>query len=189
MYKDVVDIIKDVCLRHKGVRTFRYQDKSYNNAQNGYEPFQVYLDSVSFHNLNRTMDVFTSEFNMYILSQPSKDLDDVLNVQNSAFTIAADIVAFMDISKEYEGTLGVWDYSIITVEGYSDDNSAGVRLSLVLRMPNPVSLCDLDDNFNDEPYSGSTSGANISVSIKEAFDELNIQTITLPKTNKKKRCN
>lgn len=188
MLKDVVEIIKDVSLRHKGVRTFRYQDKTYNNAQNGYETFQVYLDSVSYHNLNRTMDIFTSEFNMYILSQPSKDLDDVLNVQNSAFTIAADIVAYMDITDEYDGVLGVWDYSIITLEGYSDDNSSGVRLSLVLRMPSPVSLCNLDDNFNDEPYSGSTSGDTITVEINNILEDLDVKTITLPKS-KKKRCN
>ena len=188
MLKDVVEIIKDVSLRHKGVRTFRYQEKSYNNAQNGYETFQVYLDSISYHNLNKTMDVFTSEFNLYILAQPTKDIDDVLNIQNSAYTIAADIIAYLDMSKDYEGILSVWDYSIMTVEGYSDDNSSGVRLSLVLKMPSPVSLCDLGDNFNDEPYSGSTSGDTITVEIKQILEDLDVKTITLPKNKKKKCC-
>lgn len=188
MLKDVVEIIKDVSLRHKGVKTFRYQEKSYNNAQNGYETFQVYLDSISYHNLNRTMDVFTSEFNLYILAQPTKDIDDVLNIQNSAYTIAADIIAYIDVSKDYEGILSVWDYSMMTIEGYSDDNSSGVRLSLVLKMPNPVSLCDLNDNFNDEPYSGSTSGDTITVEIKQILEDLDVKTITLPKNKKKKCC-
>ena len=49
MLKDVINILKDISLRHKGVRTFRYQGDIYNNAQNNYKTYQVYCDDVSFH--------------------------------------------------------------------------------------------------------------------------------------------
>ena len=46
----------------------------------------------------------------------------------------------------------LYDYSILTLSRFSDDSSAGVKLSLVLTIPNGVNLCELDDHFNDEPY-------------------------------------
>lgn len=178
MIKDLVNIIKDVCLRHKGVRTFRYQSGIYNNAQNNYKPFQVYLDDVSYHNLNITTNIFTVEFNMYILSQPTKDKDGILEVQDNAYTIAADIVAYLDIN--YAGVLSMHDFSIMTLSHYSDDDSAGVRLSITLETPSPVNLCSLDDNFNDEPYEDEPD-TEITVDIKPLPVLDDIKTITLPK--------
>lgn len=178
MIKDLVNIIKDVCLRHKGVCTFRYQSNIYNNAQNNYKPFQVYLDDVSYHNLNITTNIFTAEFNMYILSQPSKDKDGILEVQDAAYTIAADIVAYLDYN--YRGVMNMHDYAIMTLSHYSDDDSAGVRLSITLEVPSPVNLCDLDDNFNDEPYEEEPD-AEITVDIKPLPELSDIKKITLPK--------
>lgn len=183
MLTDLVEIIKNVSLRHHGVRTFKYQGKAYNNAQNNYKPFQVYLDSVSYHNLNITTNIFTVEFNMYILAQPTKDEDGVLNVQNSAYTIAADIVAYIDNADEYEGVVSMHDYGMLTLDHYSDDDSAGVRLSLTLETPSPVNLCTLDDNFNDDPYEEDIDDEINSVSGYTRTDPIitEVKTITLPK--------
>lgn len=178
MIKDLVNIIKNVSLRHKGVRTFRYQSGIYNNAQNNYKPFQVYLDDVSYHNLNITTNIFTVEFNLYILAQPTKDEDGILEVQDNAYTIAADIVAYLDIN--YAGILSMHDYSIMSLSHYSDDDSAGVRLSITLETPSPVNLCSLDDNFNDEPYEDEPD-TEITVDIKPEPTISDIKTITLPK--------
>ena len=183
MLKDIVNIIKDTALRHNGVKTFRYQGKSYNNAQNNYYPYQVYLDSISYHNLNITTNIFTTEFNLYILAQPTKDDDGILKVQDEAYTIAADIVAYIDYAEDYKGVLSMHDYSIMTLDHYTDDDSAGVRLSLVLEVPSPINLCELSDNFSDEPYSGDTDTAIDSVSGYTMTDPIisDIKTITLPK--------
>ena len=34
MYKEIIDIIRNICLRYKGVKTFKYQDSCFNNQQN-----------------------------------------------------------------------------------------------------------------------------------------------------------
>ena len=52
MIKDIIEILKNVSLRHKGVRTFKYQSDIYNNAQNNYATYQVYVDDISLHQLN-----------------------------------------------------------------------------------------------------------------------------------------
>lgn len=153
MIKDIVEILRNVSLRHKGVYTFRYQDDKLNNAQNNYKGYQVYVDDVSYHQLNITTNIFKAEFQIYILGQADGTSGNtILDVQNNAYTIACDIMAYIDTQEAFQGVLSVYDYSILVLSHYSDDDSAGVKLSLVLQMPNPVNLCELDDNFDDEPH-------------------------------------
>lgn len=177
MLKDVVNIIKDISLRHKGVRTFRYQSEILNNAQNNHAMYQVYVDDVSLHELNITTNIFKAKFEIYILGFVDDDTT-VLEVQNNAYTVACDIMAYIDIKDEFKGVLSVYDYSILTLSHYTDDNAAGVKLSLVLQMPNPVNLCELDDNFNDEPYEDEPDN-EIDVNNEEIGD-IDINPITLP---------
>ena len=178
MLKDVIDILKDISLRHKGVRTFKYQGNDFFNAQNNHSYFQVYVDDVSLHQLNITTNIFKAEFEVYVLGFVD-DENDVLTVQNNAYTIATDIIAYIDNSDAFQGILSVYDYSILTVSHFTDDNAAGVKLSLVLQMPSPVDLCTLDDNFNDEPYSGDTD-TEITINEDEVGD-IDLKPIHLPK--------
>lgn len=183
MLKDVVNIIKNVALTHKGVRTFRYQTKMYNNAQNNFATYQAYLSDVSYHRLNITTNIFRSEFELYILGQPKvkDDEDEILRVQNDCYTIINNILARLDSLQEYKNILSLYDYDIMVLSHYSDDESAGVKCSIVLAMPSPVSLCDLDDNFNDEPYQPEPDKPEIDVPSKETPDELTLKPIKLPK--------
>ena len=153
MIKELVEIIKNVALRHKGVCTFRYQGDDYNNAQNNHKTYQVYLDTISHHQLNITTNIFKVEFNLYVLGQPDGTSGNtVVDVQDNAYTIAVDILGYLDNMEDYRGVLSVYDYSILTLEHYTDDDSAGVKLSVVLSVPSPLNLCTLEENFNDEPY-------------------------------------
>lgn len=177
MLKDVINIIKDISLRHKGVRTFRYQSEVLNNAQNNHKMYQVYVDDVSLHELNITTNIFKAKFEIYILGFVD-DENTVLDVQNNAYTIACDIMAYIDTKDEFKGILSVYDYSILTLSHYTDDNASGVKLSLVLQMPSPVNLCSLDDNFNDEPYEDDED-SEIDINNDEIGD-IEINPITLP---------
>lgn len=177
MLKDVVNIIKDISLRHKGVRTFRYQSEILNNAQNNHKMYQVYVDDVSLHELNITTNIFKAKFEIYVLGFVD-DENTVLDVQNNAYTIACDIMAYIDTKDEFKGILSVYDYSILTLSHYTDDNASGVKLSLVLQMPSPVNLCSLDDNFNDEPYKDDED-SEIDINNDEIGD-IEINPITLP---------
>lgn len=180
MLKDVIDILKDISLRHKGVRTFRYQGDDLNNAQNNYKGFQVYVDDISHHQLNITTNIFKAEFEIYVLGHVD-DEHPVLEIQNDAYTIACDIMAYIDTKPEFYNVLSVYDYDILTLSRYTDDSTAGVKLSLVLQMPSPVNLCELDDNFNDEPYEDDPD-REIDINDEEIGD-IDIKPIHLPRTN------
>lgn len=181
MYKELINIIKDVCLRYKGTKTFRYQDVFLNNAQNNYATLQIYMSDVTHHDLNISYNppIFKMEATLYILDHPSKDEDAILDCQDRCYDAALNIIAKLDNLKEYEGILRVHDYSIMTVSHYSDDDSAGVMVSIELQIPVGVDLCSVDDNFNDEPYTPE-SEKEITIKEKET-PELTLKKTKLPK--------
>ena len=178
MLKDVIEILKNASLRHKGVYTFRYQGDDLNNQQNNYKMYQVYVDDISLHELNITTNIFKVEFQIYILGFVNEDKT-ILDVQDDAYTIAVDLMAFIDSQDEFQGVLSVYDYSILTLSRYGDDSSAGVKLSLVLQMPSPLNWCTLDENFDDEPHK-EEEDHKIDVPTDEVGD-ITINPIKLPR--------
>lgn len=153
MLKDVIEALKHISLTHKGVYTFKYQGDDLFNAQNNYRGYQVYVDDISLHQLNITTGIFKVEFQVYVLGHPTGESGNtVLDVQNNAYTIACDIMAKIDTDEAYRGILSVYDYSILTISHFTDDSAAGIKLSLVLQMPSPLNLCELDENFDDEEH-------------------------------------
>lgn len=182
MIKSFVELFKNIALRHKSVYTFRYQGDDYNNAQNNYRTYQVYMDTYSVHQLNITTNIFIGEFQLYILSQPDGTSGNTVeDVQTNAFTIAVDILGAIENWEEYKGVLSLHDYSILTLDRYSDDSSAGVKLSVVLEYPSPLNLCTLDDNFDDEPHEEEPDH-EIDIDSNEVGD-IDINPIKLPRNN------
>lgn len=180
MLKDIIEALRHVSLTHKGVYTFRYQGDDLNNAQNNYKGYQVYVDDISLHQLNITTNIFKVEFQIYVLGHPTGESGNtILDVQNNAYTIAVDILGKIDSDDAYRGILGVYDYSILTLSHYTDDNAAGVKLSLVLQMPSPLNYCELDDNFDDEEHE-EEQDHEIDVPDNEVGD-IDITPIHLPK--------
>lgn len=180
MLKDIIDILKDVSLRHKGVYTFRYQGEKLNNAQNNFKGYQVYVDDINLHELNITTNIFKVSLEIYVLGQPNGESGNtILDVQNNAYTIACDIMAKIDTDEAFRGILSVYDYSILTLARYTDDSSAGVKLSLVLQMPSPLNWCTLDENFDDEPHE-EDGDHEIDIDEDEVGD-IDITPISLPR--------
>ena len=179
MYKEIINIIRNICLRYKGVKTFKYQDSCFNNQQNSNKGFQVYVDDTTLSELNIETDIFKVSYEIFILNNGN----DILDNQDQAFNIAVNLMAYLDNMPQYHGILSVYDYSIMTLSHYTDDDSSGVKLSLVLQAPSPLSLCTLQDNFNDEPYEDTESKDN-EITVTDRNDkELDVHPVKLPRNN------
>ena len=177
MYKDILNIIRNICLRYKGVKTFKYQDSCFNNQQNSNKGFQVYVDDTSISEINIETDIFKVSYEIFILNNGSN----ILENQDKAFNIAVNLMAYLDNMPQYHGILSVYDYSIMTISHYTDDDSSGVKLSLVLQVPSPLSLCTLQDNFLDEPKEEKEDK---EITVKDMNDkELDVHPIKLPRNN------
>lgn len=150
IYKQVTDIILDALSRFKGIETVKYQGDDYNNAQHNYNTLQAYVDNVQFHQFNLTTNIVKAEYNIYILGHPITNTnEDVLSIQDEAYNAAINVMAYVSTRKEIEGLVRVHDFSILSLAEYTAQRNAGVKLSLVLEIPNGVNLCELDNNFGE----------------------------------------
>lgn len=179
IYKDVLNILKNTLSRYKGVNFVKYQSKILNNAQNNEKTIQCYIDDASFHQFNLTTNIVKAEYNIYILGTPTKESSSILDIQDECYNLAINFLYYLDTREEWMGLISVYDYSILTVSHYTDNDSAGVRLSVTLEIPNGVNLCDYENNFNDEPYE-EEQDQEIDIDEKPQPDIL-LKKVKLPK--------
>ena len=108
MINEIVDYIRYLCLRHKGVRTFKYQNDTSNNQRGNNKPVQCYLDDNIFCQYLITKDIFTCTMDLYIL-QPVMQDDLTEEVQSRCLTVGADVLAALDTWEDYRGVcLGIY---------------------------------------------------------------------------------
>ena len=178
IYKQVVDIIKDTLSRFKGVKCVKYQGDDLNNQQQNYNTLQCYIDDVSLHQFNLTTNIVKAEYEIYILGFPTDESGNtVLDIQDKCYDVAIYTLAMIDNNPNFSGIVRLYDYSILTLSRYSEQSNAGVKLSVVLEIPNGVDLCQLEDKFG-EPYSGEPDH-EIDINEDEVGD-IEINPIKLP---------
>ena len=178
LYKDIVDAMTNVLSRFEGVNCVRYQSDELNNAQHNYKTLQVYIDDVSLHQFNVTQNRAKAEFNIFILGFPKdkNDKDGILTIQDECYNVAVNFLGIIDIMPEYQGILSVYDYSILTLSHFTAQDNAGVKLTLVLEIPNGMNLCE--NTLNDEPYE-EEKDLDIEIDTKEQ-NEFELKKIKLP---------
>lgn len=188
MLKDVIDIIKNVSLRHKAVNSFFYKSSILTNAQGNNKSYQVIVDDTNLSQLLITSspDVFTLTLDIYIIGFVETS-GTILDVQDNAYDIAIQIVTKLQNIDEYKGIIEIHDYSILTLSHWTDDDSAGVKLTIEMRVP--IGVCDIDDYFDDEPKDISETDMEIDLSGNTTYDNtITLNPIKLPKNPVKEKC-
>ena len=64
MYKQLVEYIQNVALKHKAVHTAKYQKRSYVNQQNNDNYIQVIVEENPYFQSIITQNIFTATFNI-----------------------------------------------------------------------------------------------------------------------------
>lgn len=169
----IINNILAVSLRHKCVSEAKYQNRTYTNAQNNNGYLQVNIDTDGYFQLLRsvTHQPLTLTLNMDIIGFPKKDYN-VLNAQSDAAQTAFDIIAYLE--RQNSKYLSIYDYSLLCIDEFTDDKSAGVRLTLETIIPKPVDFCSLQDNFDEEEPIVEEKDINV-----KGDDDRSEQDITL----------
>lgn len=180
IYKEVTNAIIDTLKRFKGVNFVKYTGDDLINAQNNNKTIQCWVDDISLHQFNLTQNVAKAEYQIYIIGFVTGESGNtVLDVQDRCYDIALYTLAYLDTKEEFKGIISLYDYSILTLSHFSTDDSAGVKLSVVLTIPNGVNLCELDEHFG-EPYPEDKDN-EIDLDIEEVGD-IDLKPIKLPKS-------
>lgn len=146
MIKNLVNAIKEVAEHIKNVKFFKYEGADLINAQNNNEPIQVVVEDDIFTEYLVTKDLIKIQMNIDILDTIGDD-EEKLDVHNRTTKIA--IVLIKLLEEKYKNILSVYDYNLLNVSHYSDDDLFGTRVSLYLTMPSQINECNIKD-FIDE---------------------------------------
>ena len=151
MFKQLILYIINVALKHKAVKYSKYKNKVYTNAQNNNAYMQFNIDTDPYFQLLITSpnQPFTMTLNIDILGFPKYNYT-VLDCQNDALQIGVEVLHYIAQDETFMGRVQIHNYSFLSLDEYTDDRSAGQRLTLEMIIPNPINLCTFMDNFSEE---------------------------------------
>lgn len=151
MLEQLIEYFIKIALMHKAVRYSKYKNKVYTNAQNNDAYMQFNIDTDPYFQLLISVpnQPFTMTLNIDILAFPTKDYT-VLQAQSDALQVGVEFIHYVMQDDTFFGQLSVHDYSFLALDEYTDDRSAGQRLTLELVIPDPVNLCTFMDNFSED---------------------------------------
>ena len=179
-YKQIVDAIIGVLSRFKGVNYVRYTGEDLINQQNNNKTLQCWIDNVSMSQYNLTTNINKIEFQVYILGfADGTSGNTVLDVQDICYNVAVNFLAYIDNMPQFQNLISLYDWSILTLDRFSDDVNAGCKVSVVLNAVSPINLCDVENWFNDDPYP-EDQDQEIDVDTEDIGD-IDINPITLPR--------
>lgn len=142
MIKNLVNAIKEQAEYIGGVKSFKYEGQDLINAQNNNATIQVWVEDDIYSEYLVTKDLLKVQLNIDILDKVYQG-DDKLEVHNTTLKIAIVLLKLLELN--YGDFINIYDYSLMNVSKYTDDELYGQRLSVYLHMPSPVSHCNLEE--------------------------------------------
>ena len=168
MYNQIIQYIMECAMKHVAVKSVKYQSRVLINQQNSNPNYQVVIEDDAYLQYNKMGNVNTMSLNIDILSHCGDDDDGILDIQSTALQIGAELIKYVETDDFFLSLLKIDDYDFLMLSHFTDDDSAGVRISLQFVVPNPVDMCSFRDNFDED--KGFTVEKEDSIDLKKEHD-------------------
>lgn len=179
MVKNLVNAIKEEAEHIKNVKFFKYEGADLINAQNNNATIQVFVEDDIFVEYLVTKDLIKVQLNIDILDN-IRDGEDLLETHDRTTKIA--IVLIKLLEENYKNILSVYDFNMLNVSHYSDDDLFGTRMSLYLTMPSPINFCNINEFIDELNEYYKEEDKNITINKPEIdIDNININPVKLKK--------
>lgn len=179
MLKNLVEVIKEQAENIKGVKFFKYEGADLINAQNNNATIQVWVEDDVFIEYIVTKDLIKVQLNIDILDNIG-DGEDTIDVHDRTNKIA--IVLIKLLEERYKGILSVYDYNLLNLSHYTDDDLFGTRMSIYLTMPSPVNECNINEFIDELNEYYKEYDKDITIKKPEInIDNININPVKLKK--------
>lgn len=146
MYKQIIDYIMESAMKHIAVNCAKYQSRILINAQNSNKDYQFIIEDDPYFQYNKTSNIYTLTINIDILGHGK----DILGIQSETFQIGSELLEYISRQDYFMGLVRVSDFDFLGLSHFTDDDSSGQRLTLQLYVPNPVDLCTMNGNFDED---------------------------------------
>ena len=146
MIYSIVEAIKETALKHKGVMTFKYQDKLLTNAQPNNQYYEVIVETDGY--FKQVKDIHTLSINMSVLGFVDKS---ELETQDICSQIGLSIIN--KVCQDNSWLMSLIGYSILLFTKRTDDSASGARFTIELAVPSFIDWCSEQNNWlTDEEY-------------------------------------
>ena len=146
MIYSIVEAIKETALKHKGVMTFKYQDKLLTNAQPNNQYYEVIVETDGY--FKQVKDVHILSINMSVLGFVDKS---ELETQDICSQIGLSIIN--KVCQDNSWLMTLMGYSILLFTKRTDDSASGARFTIELAVPSFIDWCSEQNNWlTDEEY-------------------------------------
>lgn len=179
MIKNLVEAIKEQAEHIKNVKHFNYEGADLINAQNNNSTIQIWIEDDIFTEYLVTKDLVKVQMNIDILDNIGDD-EEKVDVHDRTTKIA--IVLIKLIEENYKNILSVYDFNMLNVSNYTDDDLFGTRMSLYLTMPYPINFCNINEFIDELNEYEKNEDKEITINKPEIdIDNININPIKLKK--------
>lgn len=179
MIKNLVECIKEQAENIKDVKFFSYEGADLINSQNNNTTIQVWVEDDIFIDYLVTKDLVKVQMNIDILDNIGEN-ESKLDVHDRTNKLG--IVLIKLIEESYNGILSVYDYNLLNVSHYTDDDLFGTRMSIYLTMPSPVNQCNINEFIDELNEYYKEEDKDITINKPEInIDNININPVKLKK--------
>ena len=179
MIKNLVEAIKEQAQHIKNVKHFNYEGADLINAQNNNSTIQVFVEDDIFTEYLVTKDLVKVQMNIDILDNIGDD-EEKVDVHDRTNKLG--IILIKLIEENYKNILSVYDYNLLNVSHYTDDDLFGTRMSIYLTMPSPVNECNINEFIDELNEYYNEEDKDITINKPEInIDEININPVKLKK--------
>ena len=186
MIKNLIDSIKETAEHIEGVKFFRYEGQDRLNAQNNNKTIQIYVEDDIFTEYLILKDLVKVSLHINILDKVYQQ-DSIEDVHDNTYKIA--IVLMKLIERTYPSNISLYDYSLMTLSHFTDDDLFGVRLSVYLLMPSPINECNINDFINELNKYEEVEDKDIDIKTPQIdINNIDINPIKIQKNKKSNKC-
>ena len=147
MIKDTIEYLLNIASKHVLINHTSYKEVYNINDSHNDKQFQFIIDSNNMIENNITENILKYKLEMYCLGFVKTNITQ-LDIQDQATHMLVDFINYID-NDNYP--IEVYDWSILSLSEYTDNNSAGAKLTLNVIIPNILNLCEYKDNFIEKP--------------------------------------
>ena len=179
MIKNLVEAIKEQAEHIKNVKHFNYEGADLINAQNNNSTIQIWIEDDIFTEYLVTKDLIKVQMNIDILDNIGDD-EEKVDVHDRTNKIA--IVLIKLIEENYKNILSIYDFNLLNVSHYTDDDLFGTRMSIYLTMPSPVNECNINEFIDELNKYEKNEDKEITINKPEIdINNININPVKLKK--------
>ena len=179
MIKNLVLAIKEQAEHIKNVKHFNYEGADLINAQNNNSTIQIWIEDDIFTEYLVTKDLVKVQMNIDILDNIGDD-EEKVDVHDRTNKLG--IVLIKLIEENYKNILSVYDYNMLNVSHYTDDDLFGTRMSLYLTMPSPINFCNINEFIDELNEYEKNEEKEITINKPEIdINNININPVKLKK--------